>query len=113
METTHNENSRKLQSVPPAIDNVPIRRVLVSVFDKTGIDQLAVGLKAAGVRVASTGGTATALAAHGLEVEDVSQSTGVCWISYKDTNFAPVLPQLLYLRKHHGKHGGGLLSISM
>ncbi len=76
METTHNENSRKLQSVPPAIDNVPIRRVLVSVFDKTGIDQLAVGLKAAGVRVASTGGTAAALAAHGLEVEDVSQITG-------------------------------------
>ncbi len=50
--------------------------MLVSVFDKTGIDRLAAGLKAAGVRVASTGGTATALAAHGLDVEDVSSITG-------------------------------------
>lgn len=48
----------------------------MSVFDKTGIDRLAAGLKAAGVRVASTGGTASALAAHGLEVEDVSSITG-------------------------------------
>ena len=60
----------------PAVDVVPVRRVLVSVFDKTGIDRLAKGLKAAGVRVASTGGTATALAAHGLAVEDVSAITG-------------------------------------
>jgi phosphoribosylaminoimidazolecarboxamide formyltransferase/IMP cyclohydrolase len=60
----------------PAIDTVPIRRVLVSVFDKAGLDRLARGLRAAGVRVASTGGTATALAAHGLAVEDVSAITG-------------------------------------
>ena len=60
----------------PSVDRVPVRRVLVSVFDKTGIDRLAAGLKAAGVRVASTGGTASALAAHGLEVEDVSSITG-------------------------------------
>lgn len=82
MKSKHNETSQRdetsgnLQSEAPPIDNVPIRRVLVSVFDKTGIDQLAVGLKAAGVRVASTGGTATALAKHGLDVEDVSQITG-------------------------------------
>ena len=60
----------------PSVDRVPVRRVLVSVFDKTGIDRLAAGLKAAGVRVASTGGTASALTAHGLEVEDVSSITG-------------------------------------
>jgi phosphoribosylaminoimidazolecarboxamide formyltransferase/IMP cyclohydrolase len=60
----------------PAVDVVPIRRVLVSVFDKTGIDRLAVALKAAGVRVASTGGTATALAARGVAVDDVSSITG-------------------------------------
>ncbi|MEI8371051.1 MAG: hypothetical protein WCJ31_21705, partial [Planctomycetia bacterium] len=60
----------------PAIDVVPIRRVLVSVFDKTGIDRLAKALKAAGVRVASTGGTSTALSSHGVEVEDVSAITG-------------------------------------
>ena len=60
----------------PPIDLVPIRRVLVSVFDKTGLDRLADGPRAAGVRVASTGGTATALASHGVDVEDVSAITG-------------------------------------
>jgi phosphoribosylaminoimidazolecarboxamide formyltransferase/IMP cyclohydrolase len=64
------------RATTPVIDVVPVRRVLVSVFDKTGLDRLAAGLKAAGVRVASTGGTATALAAHGLEVDDVSAITG-------------------------------------
>jgi len=59
----------------PAVDVVPIRRVLVSVFDKTGLGRLAAGLKAAGVRVVSTGGTSAALASHGLEVEDVSAIT--------------------------------------
>jgi phosphoribosylaminoimidazolecarboxamide formyltransferase/IMP cyclohydrolase len=59
----------------PAVDVVPVRRVLVSVFDKTGLGRLAAGLKAAGVRVVSTGGTSAALASHGLEVEDVSAVT--------------------------------------
>lgn len=59
----------------PAVDVVPIRRVLVSVFDKTGLGRLAAGLKAAGVRVVSTGGTSAALVSHGLEVEDVSAIT--------------------------------------
>ncbi|MFM7245119.1 MAG: bifunctional phosphoribosylaminoimidazolecarboxamide formyltransferase/IMP cyclohydrolase [Planctomycetaceae bacterium] len=70
MHTTH--------SAPTAstVDVVPIRRVLVSVFDKAGLDRLAAALEAAGVRVASTGGTATALAKLGLEVEDVSAITG-------------------------------------
>ncbi|NDC62947.1 MAG: bifunctional phosphoribosylaminoimidazolecarboxamide formyltransferase/IMP cyclohydrolase PurH [Planctomycetia bacterium] len=60
----------------PAVDLVPIRRVLVSVFDKTGLDRLADALRSSGVRVASTGGTSAALAAHGLKVEDVSAITG-------------------------------------
>ncbi|MCE9632502.1 MAG: bifunctional phosphoribosylaminoimidazolecarboxamide formyltransferase/IMP cyclohydrolase [Planctomycetia bacterium] len=65
-------------SVPitPAVDVVPIGRVLVSVFDKTGLDRLASALKTAGVRVASTGGTATALASQGIAVDDVSAITG-------------------------------------
>jgi len=62
-------------SSTPPVDTVPIRRVLVSVFDKTGLARLAAGLKAAGVRVVSTGGTSAALASHGLEVEDVSAIT--------------------------------------
>jgi len=59
-----------------SIDVVPVRRVLVSVFDKTGLAGLAAGLKAAGVHVVSTGGTSAALASHGLAVEDVSTLTG-------------------------------------
>jgi phosphoribosylaminoimidazolecarboxamide formyltransferase/IMP cyclohydrolase len=61
---------------PPPADVQPIRRVLVSVFDKAGLDRLAAGLRAAGVRVVSTGGTATALASCGLDVEDVAAVTG-------------------------------------
>ena len=56
---------------PPPPDFVPIRRVLVSVFDKAGLDRLAAALKAAGVEVVSTGGTARALASLGLAVTDV------------------------------------------
>ena len=59
-----------------AVDLVPIRRVLVSVFDKSGLDRLAAAFKAAGIRVVSTGGTATALARLGLDVDDVSAVTG-------------------------------------
>jgi len=61
---------------PPTLDRIPIRRVLVSAFDKAGLDRLAAGLRGAGVRVVSTGGTSAALASHGLEVEDVSAVTG-------------------------------------
>ena len=63
---------------PPAAppDLLPIRRVLVSVFDKTGLHRLAAALSAAGVEVVSTGGTARALASHGLEVIDISAVTG-------------------------------------
>ncbi len=68
----------KTSPTPPLTlpDLVPIRRVLVSVFDKTGLDRLAPALKRAGVEVVSTGGTATALASHGLAVTDVSAVTG-------------------------------------
>ena len=71
-----NPNHTAHRAGAATIDVVPVRRVLVSVFDKAGIDRLARALKAAGVRVASTGGTATALASHGLDVEDVSAITG-------------------------------------
>ena len=70
MHTTHSAPTT------PTVDVVPIRRVLVSVFDKSGLDRLAAALKAAGVRVASTGGTATALAKLGVTVDDVSAITG-------------------------------------
>lgn len=44
---------------------IPIKRALVSVFDKEGIEDLAAALKDLGVSVISTGGTAKKLAAAG------------------------------------------------
>ena len=43
-----------------------IRRALVSVFDKRGLEGLAAALAAAGVEVVSTGSTAATLEGHGV-----------------------------------------------
>lgn len=48
---------------------------LLSVSDKTGIVELASALKSAGIRLLSTGGTASALRDAGLSVTDVSEHT--------------------------------------
>ena len=55
---------------------MPIRRALVSVSDKTGIEDLGRFLAAAGVEILSTGGTAKAMAAAGVPVVEVAQVTG-------------------------------------
>ncbi|RUU32050.1 MULTISPECIES: bifunctional phosphoribosylaminoimidazolecarboxamide formyltransferase/IMP cyclohydrolase [unclassified Mesorhizobium] len=60
----------------PAPDLVPVRRALLSVFDKTGLLDLARALAAAGVELVSTGGTAKAIAEAGMAVRDVSELTG-------------------------------------
>lgn len=60
----------------PAPDKVEIKTALLSVFDKTGIVELAQALSASGVRLLSTGGTYKAIAAAGLAVTDVSEITG-------------------------------------
>ncbi|MEI8319204.1 MAG: bifunctional phosphoribosylaminoimidazolecarboxamide formyltransferase/IMP cyclohydrolase [Planctomycetia bacterium] len=60
----------------PVADPIPLRRVLVSVYDKAGLDQLATALKSARIEVVSTGGTARALEAHGVKVTDVAAVTG-------------------------------------
>src|SRR5215217_2607579 len=57
-------------------DRLPIRRALISVFDKAGLDRLAGALAAAGVEVVSTGSTAAALENHGLAVTRVEELTG-------------------------------------
>src|SRR6195952_4258409 len=54
----------------------PVRRALVSVYDKTGLELLAPALIAAGVEVVSTGSTANVLAAAGVDVTPVSAVTG-------------------------------------
>ncbi|MFW8607190.1 bifunctional phosphoribosylaminoimidazolecarboxamide formyltransferase/IMP cyclohydrolase [Rhizobium leguminosarum] len=60
----------------PAPDKVEIKTALISVFDKTGIVELAHALSARGVRLLSTGGTYKTIAAAGLAVTDVSEITG-------------------------------------
>ena len=57
-------------------DLAPLRRALLSVSDKTGLVEFATALSDHGVELLSTGGTANALRAAGLEVRDVSDVTG-------------------------------------
>ena len=57
-------------------DVVPVRRALVSVYDKTGLVELASALAAAGVEIVSTGSTAATIAAAGIAVTGVEQVTG-------------------------------------
>ena len=57
-------------------DRVPVRRALVSVYDKTGLVPLAQALADAGVEIVSTGSTAATIAAAGLDVTPVEEVTG-------------------------------------
>ena len=54
----------------------PIRRALVSVYDKTGLIELATGLHEAGVELVSTGSTAAQIADAGIPVTKVEDLTG-------------------------------------
>lgn len=53
-----------------------VRRALVSVYDKTGLEELARGLHEAGVELVSTGSTAAKIAAAGVPVTKVEELTG-------------------------------------
>ena len=76
-----------------------IRRALLSVSDKTGLEDLARYLHENGVELISTGGTARALKEAGLPVKDVSEHTG--------------FPEMMdgRLKTLHPKVHGGLLAI--
>ncbi|WP_250001200.1 bifunctional phosphoribosylaminoimidazolecarboxamide formyltransferase/IMP cyclohydrolase [Actinoplanes sp. M2I2] len=54
----------------------PIKRALLSVYDKTGLVELAQALAAAGVEIVSTGSTASTVEAAGVPVTRVEQLTG-------------------------------------
>jgi phosphoribosylaminoimidazolecarboxamide formyltransferase/IMP cyclohydrolase len=54
----------------------PIRRALVSVYDKTGLTELARALHDAGVEIVSTGSTAATIEAAGVPVTAVETVTG-------------------------------------
>ena len=60
----------------PTQDRRPIRRALVSVFDKTGLEDLARGLHDAGVAIVSTGGSAALIEGLGIPVTKVEDLTG-------------------------------------
>ena len=61
----------------PTLNQNPIKinRALVSVFDKTGVVELAQSLKNLGVEILSTGGTAKVLRDANISVTDVSDYT--------------------------------------
>ncbi|MGH8461913.1 MAG: bifunctional phosphoribosylaminoimidazolecarboxamide formyltransferase/IMP cyclohydrolase [Stenotrophobium sp.] len=56
--------------------NPPIRRALLSVSDKAGIVEFAVGLVARGIEILSTGGTYKLLKDSGVAAKEVSAHTG-------------------------------------
>ena len=80
-------------------DIVPIRRALISLSDKAGLDELAAGLAKAGVELVSTGGTAAKLREFGHQVRDISDLTG--------------FPEMMdgRVKTLHPKVHGGLLAV--
>ena len=57
-------------------DKIPIKRALISVFDKTGLIELARALGESGVEIVSTGSTAKTIAEAGIKVTEVAEVTG-------------------------------------
>ena len=57
-------------------DQVPVKRALLSVYDKTNLVELATQLHTNGVELISTGSTAATIAAAGIPVTPVEQVTG-------------------------------------
>jgi phosphoribosylaminoimidazolecarboxamide formyltransferase/IMP cyclohydrolase len=80
-------------------DIVPLRRALISLSDKSGLDELAAALSAAGVELVSTGGTAARLRELGHQVKDVADLTG--------------FPEMMdgRVKTLHPKVHGGLLAV--
>jgi phosphoribosylaminoimidazolecarboxamide formyltransferase / IMP cyclohydrolase len=58
------------------VPDIPVRRALISVSDKTGLVALARELARLGASILSTGGTARLLADNGVAVTEVGQYTG-------------------------------------
>ncbi|HLH58738.1 MAG TPA: bifunctional phosphoribosylaminoimidazolecarboxamide formyltransferase/IMP cyclohydrolase [Streptosporangiaceae bacterium] len=58
------------------MSKIAIKRALVSVYDKAGLEDLARGLHEAGVQIVSTGSTAAMIAGAGVPVLKVEELTG-------------------------------------
>ncbi len=80
-------------------DLVPVRRALISLSDKSGLEELAAGLARHGVEIVSTGGTAAILRQKGAAVRDISDLTG--------------FPEMMdgRVKTLHPKVHGGLLGV--
>lgn len=65
---------KPLKSLPE--NPLKIKRALLSVSDKTGLEELAKALNNAGVEIISTGGTAKSISQLGIAVKDVYDVTG-------------------------------------
>src|SRR3982750_3444227 len=80
-------------------DLVPVSRALISLSDKSGLDELAAGLARHGVEVVSTGGAAAKLRELGRDVRDISDLTG--------------FPEMMdgRVKTLHPKVHGGLLGV--
>jgi phosphoribosylaminoimidazolecarboxamide formyltransferase/IMP cyclohydrolase len=80
-------------------DLVPVRRALISLSDKSGLDDLAAGLARHGIEIVSTGGTAAKLRELGANVRDISDLTG--------------FPEMMdgRVKTLHPKVHGGLLGV--
>jgi phosphoribosylaminoimidazolecarboxamide formyltransferase/IMP cyclohydrolase len=80
-------------------DLVPVRRALISLSDKSGLDELAGGLARHGVEIVSTGGTAAKLREFGASPRDISELTG--------------FPEMMdgRVKTLHPKVHGGLLGV--
>ena len=80
-------------------DLVPVKRALISLSDKNGLDLLAEGLAKRGVELVSTGGTAGKLRELGSRVRDISDLTG--------------FPEMMdgRVKTLHPKVHGGLLGV--
>jgi len=78
---------------------VPIKRALLSVFDKTGMADFAKALAGLGVELVSTGGTHKLIASTGAAVRDISDLTG--------------FPEMMdgRVKTLHPKVHGGLLAV--
>ena len=78
---------------------VPVRRALISLSDKSGLEELAEGLARYGVEIVSTGGTASRLRKLGAVVRDISDLTG--------------FPEMMdgRVKTLHPKVHGGLLAV--
>ncbi len=70
------------EDIIPASRTLKIKRALISVSDKTGIEDFARRLHEYGIELLSTGGTSKLLDQAGIPVKDVSDHTGFPEIMY-------------------------------